>query len=164
MGGIFKTRFFGIYWFEPRQAFGDCFFFSVFPQNWQVLVEFPVIHYSLCRERHNELTTNLRQQSYDLSQQRMTMESFLEQHSENDDNVIVDDGLDARKRARSGRQPTDVWNEIISFNPAPNGDHLSCQCKHCFTIFNHPIKKRAPRIVLQCDAYSRSKGGVSPIN
>ena len=98
---------------------------------------------------------------------RSGMDSFIHYESDDDGVVLVADDLDSRKRSRSGRLPSDVWNEIVPYNPAPNGDHNSCQCKQCLVVFNHPIKKRASRMtghLLKCNAYKRSTNGVSPIH
>ena len=80
-------------------------------------------YYLLYRERHNELTTihaklteileaptfllgfimRRRQHSHHLLQERMEMESLQHSDDDDDDDVLLeDDGLDARKRARSG--------------------------------------------------------------
>ena len=72
------------------------------------------------------------------------MESIVIESSDDDIDMVADQS-NSRKRAKCGRTPSDVWNEIVPVNPAPNGDHTTCKCKHCHKVFNHPIKQRAHR-------------------
>ena len=84
-----------------------------------------------------------------------------------DDADVIEDQTNPKKRAKCGRNPSDVWNEITPVNPGPNGEHKSCKCKHCNHIFNHPIKQRAHRMLThleKCAALLRSKEGVSRVS
>lgn len=96
--------------------------------------------------------------------------SFFEESPYADDDVVVllEEELSCpTKRPRCGRRASKVWADIVPFNPSPNGDHSCCQCRHCLTVFNHPIKRRASRMeahLEKCLAYQRSKLGASSLN
>ena len=83
-----------------------------------------------------------------------------------DDDVVLigeDEPLPIRRAVR-GRRASTVWREILPVNPGPDGTHTTCRCRHCLAVFNHPVKRRASRMLIhlsKCPAYRRFLNGVS---
>ena len=60
---------------------------------------------------------------FNLSSKRVIiiMDAIIIDGSDNDAEII-EDQANPKKRAKCGRSPSDVWNEIIPVNPGPNGE------------------------------------------